>query len=148
MNASQEVLTMIIASIVIGYITMPIILGFSPYVTLNANKFYGALLMGFLMGIVQLYMVWDMFDYNTAVGILGGLVILSMGMIYIIIQQMGITQNQYLEGMIEHHAMAIQMSKKILLKANVDEEMKQLAKNIITNQHEEINQMEQLIHNV
>ena len=66
-------------------------------------------------------------------------------MIYIIIEQIGITEKEYLEGMIEHHAMAINMSRKLLLRQNISVETRQLAHNIINSQQEEINQMDNMI---
>src|SRR5579872_6081958 len=112
MNASKDILIMIVISFIIGYITMPIILGVSPYVRIHLNKVYGSLLMGFLMGLVELYMVWEMLDQKQAICILTVLTILSLVMIYVIIEQIGITEKEYLESMIEHHAMAINMSNK------------------------------------
>ncbi|HYD03892.1 MAG TPA: DUF305 domain-containing protein [Alphaproteobacteria bacterium] len=50
----------------------------------------------------------------------------------------------YLEGMIAHHQMAVQMAQDVL-KLNPRPEVKELAENIITTQNAEIDQMRQML---
>ena len=63
--------------------------------------------------------------------------------LYFIRNQVWITENQYVKGMIPHHSMAVLMSKKVLEK-NPSEEVKQLATKIIVNQEEEIQLLKKL----
>jgi uncharacterized protein (DUF305 family) len=55
-----------------------------------------------------------------------------------------IKDKQYLEGMIEHHSMALLTSKEILKKTD-DYNIAKLAKNIIQTQKDEIREMGELV---
>jgi uncharacterized protein (DUF305 family) len=59
-------------------------------------------------------------------------------------KQVAINDKQYLEGMIEHHSMALFTSEEILKKTN-DYNIAKLAKNIIQTQTDEIKEMRDLI---
>ena len=64
--------------------------------------------------------------------------------IYLYRKQIAVNDKQYLEGMIEHHSMALQTSVEILEKTD-DYSIAKLAKNIIQTQTDEIREMEDLI---
>jgi len=57
---------------------------------------------------------------------------------------MYINEKDYLQEMIEHHSMALLTSKSIIEKTN-DNQVKNLAQNIIKSQQAEINYMGQLL---
>ena len=62
---------MIIFSIIIGYITMPIILGFySKYHRNNLNKLYGAIFMALFMGAYECISMRKSFDIKILKSIL------------------------------------------------------------------------------
>lgn len=66
--------------------------------------------------------------------------------IWCIRTQFNITQSQYLLGMIPHHSMAVHMSKKLLEKnAKINDDIKELANNIIKSQEKEITYMKKNI---
>ena len=58
--------------------------------------------------------------------------------------QIGITDNEYLKEMIEHHSMAVLTSEELLKKSS-NYQVRQLATNIIHSQEEEIKEMKNLV---
>lgn len=133
---------MFVASVVIGYITMPIILGFSPNVRYHKNKVYGAILMGALMALVELFMHGYSPQYQLWLLAWAGIAVLSAVAIY---YQAGITENEFLRGMIEHHAMGIAMAERVVLREDVDSATKTLGEAIRATQAQEIRQMDQML---
>lgn len=107
--------TMFLASIVIGYVTMPIMLGFtSPYIRNNSNKVISSLLMGCLMALIEVIMHSSMMSNSKIVIYFIGFVILAGVLVYLLQSQAFLTIDGFLDGMIEHHAMALVMVKPIL----------------------------------
>jgi uncharacterized protein (DUF305 family) len=64
--------------------------------------------------------------------------------VYLYKKQTYINDVQYLEGMIEHHSMALLTSNKILKKTN-SYDVSKLAKDIIQSQEDEIRKMREII---
>ena len=73
-----------------------------------------------------------------------GLVVALLLFIYLYRKQVAIKDKQYLEGMIEHHSMALLTSEEILKKTD-DYNIAKLAKNIIQTQETEIKVMKSLL---
>ena len=71
-------------------------------------------------------------------------IVLLATTIYLYRKQIGVNDKQYLEGMIEHHSMALFTSEEILKKTN-DYNIAKLAKNIIQTQTDEIRDMRELL---
>ena len=112
MSPELAILIMFVASFIIGYVTMPIILGSSsPYVRFHKNKVFGALLMAFTMALVELFMHIGMLSMGNAIFYFVVIVLGCFIMKFVIQQQLFITKGDYLEGMIEHHAMGIKMAR-------------------------------------
>ena len=63
---------------------------------------------------------------------------------YLYRKQIAINDKQYLEGMIEHHSMAVFMSDEILKKTD-NYDIAKLAKNIIQTQNDELRNMTNLL---
>jgi uncharacterized protein (DUF305 family) len=137
MKLLNAILIMFAASFVIGYATMPIILGLiSPYHQNHANKFYGAMLMASTMGLVELFMHgFNVFWMSVLIAIM----FLSY---YFIRTQMGVNEKQFLKGMIEHHGMALAMVSGLEKREDVSPETQALGKQIYTAQTKEISWME------
>ena len=73
------------------------------------------------------------------------ILIASLGLfIYLYRKQIAIKDKQYLEGMIEHHSMALFTSEEILKKTD-DYNVAKLAKNIIQTQTDELRTMKELV---
>lgn len=139
------VLIMIIASIFIGYyLTMTVILRDNK--TNNRNKEYQSLLMGFWMGLIELLMVGFLMKiwypiYSIILLILIISIILFTWMIY---EQVGINDNQFMLTMIEHHQMAVDMVRRVRPKTK-NKKLIELMNNIETSQEEEIEQMKEML---
>ena len=73
-----------------------------------------------------------------------GLTVLLVLFIYLYRKQVAVNNKQYLEGMIEHHSMALLTSKEILKKTD-DYNIAKLGKNIIEAQENEIKVMRDLL---
>lgn len=135
------VFIMVVASIIIGYyFSMTVLLRKDK--TNNRNKLYQSLLMGAWMGAVELLMVgflmktWDSIYSLILIVLVFGIV----GFTFLIREQRGINENQFLTSMIEHHSMGIEMAKKAKPKIQT-REVGVIVDNIMSSQQEEINQM-------
>jgi hypothetical protein len=70
------------------------------------------------------------------------LIIASSALLYL---QIGIGENDFLRGMIEHHAMGIKMSERVLERDDLTPDTITLAKSIIDIQSKEISVMNDLL---
>ena len=112
-------------------------------ITFSMGKFYMSVIMGLLMGLLEVLM----FDIhmNTISGIYYlSLFFVLVIFIYLYRNQVYIEDKDYLNEMIEHHSMALLTSEEILQKTQ-SERVKKLAENIISTQEKEIEYMKQLI---
>ena len=131
---------MIIVSFVIQYYLMSYIMTNNTSNIKNSlSKFYLSCVMAFLMGLTEMFI---MGDQNTLILLI--LLILLIGSVIMYRRQMYINEKEYLNEMIEHHSMALLTSRAIVEKTN-DNQVKNLAQNIIKSQQSEINYMEQLL---
>jgi Ca2+/Na+ antiporter len=135
---------MFIASFIIQYFAMPpIMISSNKYFTNSIGKAYLAAIMGLFMVLVEVgmhdhqYSVMSTYTYLWVIALLAVL-------IYLYRKQIGVNDKQYLEGMIEHHSMALQTSEEILNKTD-DYKVAKLAKNIIQTQTDEIREMKDLL---
>ena len=130
---------------VIHYFLMsPIMVNNRMYITNNLGKAY----MATIMAIFMLFLQVMMHDHQYNVFSLNLYVILSSVLalfIYLYRNQIAINDKQYLEGMIEHHSMAVLTSEEILKKTN-NYNVAKLAKNIIQKQQDEIQIMNSILH--
>ena len=138
---------MIIGSFLIQYYFMSRVMTNTPEnITNSLGKFYISCVMGISMGILEVAM-HDFsgghfnFKYYLPLGIL--LVVF----IVLYRNQTWINDKQYLEEMIEHHSMAIFTSEEILNKTH-SYQVSRLAKNILQNQKDEINEMRRILKGV
>lgn len=160
MSPELAIVVMFIASFIIGYVTMPIILGSSsPYVRFHKNKIFGALLMAFTMALVELFMHIGMLSMGKAIVYSVVIVLGFFIMKFLIQQQLFITKRDYLEGMIEHHAMGIAMARKFeyideygkfltmppITEQQTNKEIADLSRSIVSTQYNEIKLMDKLL---
>jgi len=134
---------MIIISIIAGLLsTMNIWAVNIDHVRLHINDIYMILLMtSWMILLMNIYY----FDHikNANINIIIGLVSIVL-IIYCIRTQVLIDDTQFLNGMIPHHSMAIQMAKQIKYKTT-NENIKELANNIIDTQNKEIQLMDNIL---
>jgi len=146
------VLGMIVFSFLVQYSLMSYTMTSNPrFVTNSLGKFYSAAMMAFLMGWLEVllnillmkkshqhppYLSWIMLVVLT---------VLSIVFYLLYRYQVGINQNQYMREMIEHHSMAIQTSKELLKRNDVNPDIRSIASSIVTAQTEEISTMKRLL---
>ncbi len=141
-SPERAMLIMFFVSIPIGYFTMPTILGFSSDVRFHLNKVYGAILMGGYMALVELFMHGYKTDYQ---GWAAAWILIIIAMSSLIYFQIGIGENDFLRGMIEHHGMGIAMAKRVLERDDLTQDAKILARSIVDTQQKEIQQMDEML---
>ena len=109
----------------------------------SLGKIYNASIMAVFMGILEVFMNDLMmrtirWDYYLP------LLLILFILIGLYRWQIGITDNEYLKEMIEHHSMAVLTSKELLQKSS-NYQVRKLASNIINNQEEEIIEMKKIL---
>jgi len=144
MKLTHTIIFMFIASFIIQYFLMtPIMVNKYIYVTNNIGKAYMSIIMALFMIFIEIimhdhsYQVFSLYWYVS-------LLIFIAIFIYLYRNQVAINDKQYLEGMIEHHSMALLTSEEILKKTD-DYDIAKLAKNIIQTQSDELNTMKNLL---
>jgi len=135
---------MFVGNFIIQYFFMsPIVVNKYIYVTNNIGKAYLATIMALFMVLLEVMMhdhSYHVFSLNWYIGLL----LLIAIFIYLYRKQVAINDKQYLEGMIEHHSMALLTSEEILKKTD-SYDVAKLAKNIIQTQTDEIEVMKKLL---
>ena len=144
MKISHTIIVMFIGSFVIQYFLMsPIMVSKNEYITNNIGKAYMATIMGLSMVLLEIMM----HDHQYSVFSLKWyivLFVLTAVFIYLYRKQIAIDDKQYLEGMIEHHSMALLTSEEILKKTD-NYDVAKLAKNIIQTQNDELRDMKRIL---
>ena len=144
MKITHTMIIMFIGSFIIQYFLMPPIMieKFSDF-TNSTGKAYMSIIMGIFMVLLEVAMhdhQYDVCSTNFYIGLVAALILF----VYLYRKQVAIKDKQYLEGMIEHHSMALLTSKEILTKTD-DYNVAKLAKNIIQTQETEIKVMKDLL---
>lgn len=144
MKIIHTIVIMFVFSFLIQYFVMPPIMVDSfDNITNNIGKVYMSVIMGLFMVLVEIGM-HDM-QYgsmsSTKYALIIGLVALF---IYLYRNQVVVDDKQYLDGMIEHHSMAILTSEEILKKTD-NYNVAKLAKNIIQKQKDELREMKEML---
>ncbi len=144
MTPHYSIWIMFIASCIIGYVTMPIMLGItSPYIRYHSNKVISSLLMGFLMALVEVIMHHSMLSRPVFIIYFIIFIVCSIILIWMLQTQWFVSIDSFLNGMIEHHAMALVMVKPFLESRHKD--IATLANNIKKTQEKEIKFMDKLL---
>lgn len=141
MSQYLRFLVMILLSFAAMYVLMYAMVNAFANVFSNYNQFYMAGLMTAPMIIIEMVLMGGMYPnkkFNLA--IIGVGVIALLGFWFLIREQTGIDDKQFLKSMIPHHAGAILMCKEADL---ADLEIKQLCNGIINGQNGEIQQMKE-----
>jgi hypothetical protein len=123
----------------------PIMVSNYMYVTNNIGKAYLAGIMGITMVIIEIMMHDHQYSV-LSLNLYSILFALLAALIYVYRKQIYINDKQYLEGMIEHHSMALFTSNEILKKTD-NYDVTKLAKNIISQQSDELRVMKDLLEN-
>ena len=144
MKITHTMIVMFVGSFIIQYFLMPpIMVNKYMYVTNNIGKAYLATIMAISMVIIEIMMrdhQYHVLSLNLYAILFG---LLAM-FVYLYRIQAAINDKQYLEGMIEHHSMALLTSEEILKKTD-NYDIAKLAKNIIQTQTDELRTMQELL---
>ena len=144
MNLRFSFWTMFAASFIIQFLIMSLIMSNAvSNITFSVGKFYLSVIMGLLMGFVEV----AMYDYHMQLFSLPYYLSLVIGLtvfIFLYKTQQYINDEEYVKEMIEHHSMALLTSEAILQKTD-SERVKKLAENIAKTQEAEISYMKQLL---
>ena len=138
---------MFISSFIIQYFLMPPIM-VNKYINItnNIGKTYMSIIMALFMILIEIIMhdqSYNIFSSHWYIS----LFILIVIFIYLYRNQIAINDKQYLEGMIEHHSMALFTSDEILKKTD-NYDIAKLAKNIKSQQTDELRVMNELLNNL
>ena len=144
MKIIHSMLFMFIGSFIVQYFIMPpIMVNKIYYITNNIGKAYLATIMGLFMVLIEVMMhdhQYNILSINWYTILLALLALFT----YLYRKQIAINDKQYLEGMIEHHSMAVFQSEEILKKTD-NYHLAKLAKNIIQTQNDELRTMTNLL---
>ena len=144
MRITHTLVVMFIGSFIIQYFLMSaVMVEKRADITNSLGKAYMAVIMGISMLFLEVMMhdhQYDVCSTKLYIGLIIGLALF----IYLYRKQVAIKDKQYLEGMIEHHSMALLTSNEILKKTD-DYNIAKLAKNIIEAQENEIKIMRSLL---
>ncbi|SCY28032.1 DUF305 domain-containing protein [Flavobacterium caeni] len=139
MHHYRKLLIMTILSFIAMYILMYAMVDRLDNVIPNVNQFYMAGLMTMPMVIIELLVMGAMYKNRKAnVTIIAASAIALVAFFFAIRTQALVGDKEFLKSMIPHHAAAILMVKEAELS---DPEIQELAKNIISSQQAEIEQM-------
>jgi hypothetical protein len=144
MKISHTIAIMFIFSFLIQYFAMPpIMVNSLNNITNNVGKAYMSMIMGLSMVLAEVGMHDMQYGIvsSTKYALIIGLIAIF---IYLYRTQVAIGDKQYLNGMIEHHSMAILTSEEILKKTD-NYNVAKLAKNIIQKQNDELREMRDLL---
>jgi hypothetical protein len=144
MKITHTMIVMFVGSFIIQYYLMPpIMVSNNSYITNNIGKAYLATIMGISMVIIEI-MMRDHQYHVLSLNLYAILFALLAMFVYLYRKQTAINDKQYLEGMIEHHSMALFTSQEILKKTD-NYDVAKLAKNIIQTQTDELQVMNNLL---
>jgi uncharacterized protein (DUF305 family) len=138
-NSYKKLFIMIVLSFISMYILMYAMANSLKNVYPNINQFYMAGLMTMPMMIIELALMGKMYMNKRLNALLISISSVALIAFFLLIQyQAGVTDRQFLRGMIPHHAAAILMSEQ---SKTQDPEIKKLQQEIIASQQEEIKVM-------
>jgi Ca2+/Na+ antiporter len=144
MKITHSMLVMFIGSFIVQYFLMPpIMVNKMSYITNNIGKAYLSTIMGLFMVLIEV-MMHDHQYHVLSLNWYAILLALLAMFTYLYRKQIAINDKQYLEGMIEHHSMAVFQSEEILKKTD-NYDIAKLAKNIIQTQNDELQIMTNLL---
>ena len=139
----SKLLLMTVLSFIAMYLFMYAMIDSLPNFYNNVNQFYMAGLMAMPMVIFEIIIMRSMYmNRKKNVTIIGASAVALVAFFLFIRFQTGVSDKQFVKGMIPHHAAAILMAKK---STSTDPEIKRLQEEIISSQQREIEQMKAIL---
>lgn len=142
-NHKKKTYLMFLASFVLMFLSTYVMIDILDHFYLNLNKFFMALFMTGLMGIVNPLLMADMYKSSKfRIGVLVTSISVSVLSLAILRTQTFVGNESFLRAMIPHHSSAILMCEE----ANIDDpEIKELCDKIVQTQKEEIEIMKEML---
>lgn len=139
----QKFLLMLSISFVVMYAVMFFNVDKADHIYLSITRVYMALLMVSPMAVIMLLLMGKMYPNRKLNLIIHGsaLVVFVLSLLFLR-TQVGVSDRQYMKAMIPHHSSAILTSKHASIE---DPEVKELSRQIIESQEEEIAQMKEVL---
>ncbi|MBN9349302.1 MAG: DUF305 domain-containing protein [Chitinophagaceae bacterium] len=142
-NSYKKLSIMLVLSFISMYILMYSMVNSIKNVYPNINQFYMAALMTMPMMIIELGLMGKMYMNKKLNTVLISISSAALIAFFLLIQyQTGVTDRQFLRGMIPHHAAAILMSEQ---SKTQDPEIMKLQQEIISSQQQEIAEMKAIL---
>jgi uncharacterized protein (DUF305 family) len=142
-NSYKKLFLMLVLSFISMYILMYSMVNSIKNVYPNINQFYMAGLMTMPMMIIELALIGKMYMNKKLNAVLISISSAALIAFFLLIQyQTGVTDRQFLRGMIPHHAAAILMSEQ---SKTQDPQIKKLQQEIISSQQQEIAEMKAIL---
>ena len=139
----RKLIIMAILSFVAMYVLMYSMVNSFSNVFMNVNQFYMAGLMAMPMIIIEIVLMSSMYmNKKLNVLIIGISAVLLIAFFFLIREQTGVSDRQFIKSMIPHHGAAILMVEKTTV---TDPELKKITEEIITSQQKEIEQMKTIL---
>jgi DUF305 family protein family protein len=135
----RRLVVMLVLSLLSMYALMYAMVNTFANVYMNVNQFYMAGLMAAPMGLIELALMGAMYRDKTLNTIVAAGSLIALAVFWVLIrQQTAVSDRQFLRSMIPHHGSAILMCQEASIH---DSEIKELCRNIVSNQQSEIDQM-------
>lgn len=142
-NQYKNLLLMLVISFIAMYFLMYVMVNSFSNVYHSFNQFYMAGLMTATMVIIELFLMRSMYSNKKRNNlIITASIVAFIGFFFLIRQQGGITDKQFLRSMIPHHAGAILMCEETKIK---NPKISELCNNILSGQKNEIELMKALL---
>jgi membrane-associated HD superfamily phosphohydrolase len=142
-NNYRKFYLMHIASLIVMFVVMYVMVDTIDHIYINVNKLYMALLMVAPMAILKLFFMKSMYKNKLKNWVILATSALIIIIVFTLVRVQGLVYNvQFLKSMIPHHSSAILMCQE----ADIDDqEIKDLCKEIVETQKREIRQMEDIL---
>ena len=139
----RNLIIMAVLSFIAMYILMYSMVNSFSNVFMNVNQFYMAGLMAMPMIIIEIILMSSMYMNKKLNALIIGIsAVLLISFFFLIREQVGVSDKQFIKSMIPHHGAAILMVEKTTV---TDPELKKITEEIITSQQREIEQMKSIL---
>ena len=139
----RKLIIMAVLSFIAMYVLMYAMVNSFSNVFMNVNQFYMAGLMAMPMIIIEIVLMSSMYMNKKLNALIIGIsAMLLIAFFFLIREQTGVSDRQFIKSMIPHHGAAILMVEKTTV---TDPELKQITEEIITSQQKEIEQMKSIL---
>jgi hypothetical protein len=145
LSRSEIIIITIGSALVINLIKLPILYKDFSKFNFNIFKLYDVLVVAFSISLCGLLLNHAKIPYDQFIM---WLLVLTIGLIifyWLITNQVYVSDNDYLKTVRENSDINIMLSKKILLKENINHKTKELASLIIQNEENQLNKINEII---